>query len=45
MVYGISFSCYGSFLSHAGRASAAAAGFEKGIDPDLEPFLSTTHLS
>ncbi|KAL5644076.1 hypothetical protein ACJX0J_004596, partial [Zea mays] len=27
-------------LWHAGRARAAAAGFEKGIDRDLEPFFS-----
>ncbi|KAL5645173.1 hypothetical protein ACJX0J_002323 [Zea mays] len=29
-------------LWHAGRARAAAAGFEKGIDRDLEPFFSST---
>ncbi|THU42241.1 hypothetical protein C4D60_Mb00t09700 [Musa balbisiana] len=32
-------------LWHAGRARAAAAGFEKGIDRDLEPVLSMTPLS
>ncbi|KAL5645591.1 hypothetical protein ACJX0J_002773, partial [Zea mays] len=29
-------------LWHAGRARAAAAGFEKGNDRDLEPFFSST---
>ncbi|TKY68117.1 Photosystem II D2 protein [Spatholobus suberectus] len=32
-------------LWHAGRARAAAAGFEKGIDRDLEPVLSMTPLN
>uniref|UniRef100_A0A1Y3BUK0 Photosystem II 44 kDa chlorophyll apoprotein n=1 Tax=Helianthus annuus TaxID=4232 RepID=A0A1Y3BUK0_HELAN len=31
-------------LWHAGRARAAAAGFEKGIDRDFEPVLSMTLL-
>ncbi|GKA18005.1 reverse transcriptase domain-containing protein [Tanacetum coccineum] len=31
-------------LWHAGRACAAAAGFEKGIDRDFEPILSMTPL-
>jgi hypothetical protein len=31
---------YLGHLWHAGRARAAAAGFEKGIDRDLEPVLS-----
>ncbi|PHT76213.1 hypothetical protein T459_19735 [Capsicum annuum] len=30
----------GGHLWHAGRAHAAAPGFEKGIDHDLEPVLS-----
>ncbi|KAI3898785.1 hypothetical protein MKW92_015401 [Papaver armeniacum] len=32
-------------LWHAGRARAAAAGFEKGIDRDLEPVLFMTPLN
>ncbi|GJR25174.1 PsbC domain-containing protein [Tanacetum coccineum] len=32
-------------LWHAGRARAAAAGFEKGIDRDFEPVLSMTPLN
>ncbi|CAI9282912.1 unnamed protein product [Lactuca saligna] len=32
-------------LWHAGRARAAAAGFEKGTDRDFEPVLSMTHLN
>ncbi|KAJ4700168.1 Photosystem II CP43 reaction center protein [Melia azedarach] len=32
-------------LWHAGRARAAAAGFEKGIDRELEPVLSMTPLN
>jgi photosystem II CP43 chlorophyll apoprotein len=32
-------------LWHAGRACAAAAGFEKGIDRDFEPVLSMTPLN
>uniref|UniRef100_A0A0E0NEA4 Photosystem II D2 protein n=1 Tax=Oryza rufipogon TaxID=4529 RepID=A0A0E0NEA4_ORYRU len=32
-------------LWHAGRARAAAAGFEKGIDRDLEPVLYMTPLN
>ncbi|KAI5444295.1 hypothetical protein KIW84_012794 [Lathyrus oleraceus] len=32
-------------LWHAGRARAAAAGFEKGIDKDFEPVLSMTPLN
>ncbi|KAL2223611.1 UNVERIFIED_CONTAM: Photosystem II CP43 reaction center protein [Sesamum indicum] len=32
-------------LWHAGRARAAAAGFEKGIDRDFEPALSMTPLN
>ncbi|TYH01370.1 hypothetical protein ES288_A09G052900v1, partial [Gossypium darwinii] len=32
-------------LWHAGRARAAAAGFEKGIDRDFEPVLSITPLN
>ncbi|PVH47815.1 hypothetical protein PAHAL_4G159600 [Panicum hallii] len=32
-------------LWHAGRARAAAAGFEKGIDRDLEPILYMTPLN
>ncbi|KAF9611280.1 hypothetical protein IFM89_028704 [Coptis chinensis] len=32
-------------LWHAGRARAAAAGFEKGIDHDLEPVLFMTPLN
>jgi len=32
-------------LLHAGRARAAAAGFEKGIDRDFEPVLSMTPLN
>ncbi|KAL8218543.1 hypothetical protein R6Q57_021916 [Mikania cordata] len=32
-------------LWHAGRARAAAVGFEKGIDRDFEPVLSMTHLN
>lgn len=34
----------GSRLWHAGRARAAAAGFEKGIDRDNEPALSMRPL-
>ncbi|XLS51550.1 hypothetical protein HN51_012227 [Arachis hypogaea] len=34
-----------SHLWHAGRARAAAAGFEKGIDRDFEPVLSMTPLN
>jgi photosystem II CP43 chlorophyll apoprotein len=30
---------------HAGRARAAAEGFEKGIDRDFEPVLSMTPLN
>ncbi|XVF40996.1 hypothetical protein PTKIN_Ptkin01aG0245000 [Pterospermum kingtungense] len=32
-------------LWHAGRARAATAGFEKGIDRDFEPVLSMTPLN
>jgi len=32
-------------LWHAGRARAAAAEFEKGIDCDFEPVLSMTPLN
>ncbi|MED6214745.1 hypothetical protein PIB30_106281 [Stylosanthes scabra] len=32
-------------LWHAGRARAATAGFEKGIDRDLEPVLFMTPLN
>jgi len=32
-------------LWHAGRARAAAAGFEKGIDRDLEPVLYMNPLN
>ncbi|KAF3622456.1 hypothetical protein FXO37_32333 [Capsicum annuum] len=32
-------------LWHAGRACAVAAGFEKGIDHDLEPVLFMTPLN
>ncbi|KAH9780835.1 photosystem II CP43 reaction center protein [Citrus sinensis] len=32
-------------LWHAGRARAAAAGFEKGIDRDFEPVLSMTPIN
>ncbi|KAK1558558.1 hypothetical protein Q3G72_003758 [Acer saccharum] len=32
-------------LWHAGRARAAAVGFEKGIDRDFEPVLSMTPLN
>lgn len=33
------------YLWHVGRACAAAAGFEKGIDRDFEPVLSVTPLN
>jgi photosystem II CP43 chlorophyll apoprotein len=32
-------------LWHVGRARAAAAGFEKGIDHDFEPVFSMTPLN
>ncbi|VAI84431.1 unnamed protein product [Triticum turgidum subsp. durum] len=32
-------------LRHAGRARAATAGFEKGIDRDLEPILYMNPLN
>ena len=32
-------------LWHVGRARAAAAGFEKGIDRDFEPVFSMTPLN
>ncbi|KAG9438782.1 hypothetical protein H6P81_021262 [Aristolochia fimbriata] len=41
---GLGFFLFVGHLWHAGRARAAAAGFEKGIDRDFEPVLSMTPL-
>ncbi|KAK8968955.1 Photosystem II CP43 chlorophyll apoprotein [Platanthera guangdongensis] len=43
--FGLGFFLLVGHLWHVGRAHAAAAGFEKGIDRDLEPVLSMTPLS
>ncbi|KAJ8419225.1 hypothetical protein Cgig2_032379 (chloroplast) [Carnegiea gigantea] len=42
---GLGFFLFVGHLWHAGRARAAAAGFEKGIDRDFEPVLSMTPLN
>ena len=41
----LAFFLFVGHLWHAGRARAAAAGFEKGIDRDFEPVLSMTPLN
>ena len=41
----LGFFLFVGYLWHEGRACAATAGFEKGIDRDFEPVLSLTPLN
>lgn len=41
----LAFFLFVGHLRHAGKARAAAARFEKGIDRDFEPVLSMTPLN